>query len=176
MVDPATATGRAKTLLDGIRAKRGSVANMPRVLANSPAALGGYLSFGAALANGVLPAALRERIAIAVAETNGCLPCLPCLAAHTEFGAREGLDAAELEAARGWHSSDPEAAAALRFAAAVLRGHGHVDDAELAALRAAGLGDAAALEIVATVYVNVFTNAVNHVAGTPPSHPVPPPR
>jgi uncharacterized peroxidase-related enzyme len=173
LIDPATATGRAKTLLDGIAAKRGSVANMPRVLANSPAALGAYLSFGAQLANGVLTAALRERIAIAVAEANHCATCL---AAHTAFGRTEGLAESELDAARGFASADPAAAPALRFARAVLASLGHVPDEELASVRGAGFGDDAIMEIVATVYVNVFTNAVNHVAETPPAHPVPPPR
>lgn len=173
LVDPAAVTGRAKTLLDGVAAKRGSVANMPRVLANSPAALGAYLSFSAQLAGGVLSAALRERIAIGVAEANHCTTCL---AAHTAFGRQEDLAQRELEAARGFASAEGAAAAALRFARAVLASLGHVSDEEMAAVREAGFGDDAILEIVATVYVNVFTNAVNHVAETPPSHPVPAPR
>jgi len=72
-----------RTLLDGVAAKRCSVSsNMMRVMANSPAVFDGYLSFGTALGKGVLPAALRERIAIAVAEANAC--CV-CLAAYTQF-------------------------------------------------------------------------------------------
>jgi AhpD family alkylhydroperoxidase len=45
----------------------------------------------------VLPAALRERIAIAVAEANACGVCL---AAHTHFGRNEGLPEIELSQAR----------------------------------------------------------------------------
>ena len=144
---------------------------MVRVLANSPAALGAYFSFGAALGNGVLPAALRERIAIAVAEANGCRTCL---AAHTQFGREEGLADDELAAARVAGSADPATRTALRFALAVMRGIGHVSDAELAEINAAGFGDDAVLEIIAVVFINVFTNAVNHVAQTVPDYPVVP--
>lgn len=36
------------------------------------------------------------------------------------------------------------------------------------AARAASFGDAAMMGIVAVVFINVFTNAVNHLAGTEP--------
>ena len=44
--------------------------------------------------------------------------------------------------------------------------HGHVSDADLAALRAAGFADAAVVEIVLNVALNVLTNYVNNVALT----------
>lgn len=164
-VDHAATTGRARTILDGVVAKRGRAPSMMCVLANSPAAAGAYVSFGNALGQGVLPAALRERVAIAVASVNHCETCL---AAHTHFGRGEGIPEAELDAARQGESADPRFALALRFALEVLRSTGHVPDALLAEMRAAGFGDDAMLEITATVYVNVFTNAVNHLGGTQP--------
>jgi uncharacterized peroxidase-related enzyme len=173
MIDPAETSGRLRALLDGVRAKRGRVPAMVRVLANTPAALSGYFSFHAALGNGVLEPGLREQIAIAVAEANGCDTCL---AAHTAFGREEGLPEAELDAARDAGSADPATYAALRFAIAVMRAVGHVSDAQLAEIRAAGFDDAAILEITAIVFVNVFTNAVNHLAGTVPDYPTVPVR
>jgi len=50
------------------------------LIANSPAALEGYLGLSGALNKGALPAPTRERIALAVAEINGCNYCL---SAHT---------------------------------------------------------------------------------------------
>lgn len=38
-IDPATATGKSKQLLDAVQAKLGIVPNLTRVLANAPAAL-----------------------------------------------------------------------------------------------------------------------------------------
>jgi len=168
MIDPTAASGRTRTLLDGVVAKRGRVSDMMRVMANSPATLEGYLGFGTALGSGVLPAALRERIAIAVAEANACGVCL---AAHTHFGRDEGLTDIELSSARGAESADPSAAAALRFALAVMRTIGHVSDLALDEVKAAGFGDAAIMEITAVVFMNVFTNAVNHIAETIPDYP-----
>lgn len=165
LLDPATATGRTRAILDGIESRRGRVPNMIRALANSPAALAGYTGFHAALAGGVLSAGLRERIAIAVAAANDCHTCL---AAHTHFGRCEGIPEEELAAARDGRSADPATAAALRFALVALRGIGHVPEAEQAAVRAAGFDDTAMMEIIAVVFVNVFTNAVNHLAGTVP--------
>lgn len=173
MVDPTATTGRLRAMLDGVAAKRGRVPAMVRVLANAPAALSGYFGLHAALASGVLDPALREQIAIAVAEANGCDTCL---AAHTAFGRQEGLSDAELDGARDARSVDPATTVALHFALAVMRTVGHVSDAELAAMRDAGFDDAAILEIVAIVFMNVFTNAVNHVAGTRPDYPAVPAR
>lgn len=129
LLDPATATGRARAIMDGIASRRGRVPHMIRALGHSPAALAGYSGFHAALAGGVLSAGLRERIAIAVAAANGCATCL---AAHTHFGRGEGIPEEELAAARDGRSADPVAAAALRFALAVMRGIGHVPEEELA--------------------------------------------
>ncbi len=53
---------------------------MFRAIANSPAALEGYLGLNGALAKGTLEPATRERIALAIAEVNGCDYCA---SAHT---------------------------------------------------------------------------------------------
>ena len=87
-LDPASATGRAKELLDGVRRKLGRTPNLMRTMANSPAVLEAYLGFSGALAGGTLPVKLREQIALAVAQVNGCDYCL---AAHTAIGKSAGL-------------------------------------------------------------------------------------
>lgn len=174
LLDPSTTTGRARAIMDGIAARRGRVPHMIRALANSPAALAGYSGWHAALAGGVLSPALRERIAIAVAAVNGCATCL---AAHTHFGRQEGIAEAELLAAQDGASADPATEAALAFALAAMRGVGHVPEDVEQAARASGFDDGALLEIIAIVFVNVFTNAVNHLAGTVPDDwPAPAPQ
>ena len=62
IVDPNTATGKAKDLLDAVKAKLGIVPNMTRVMADSPAVLEGYLQFSGALSGGSLEPRLRERL------------------------------------------------------------------------------------------------------------------
>jgi AhpD family alkylhydroperoxidase len=168
LVDPETTSGRTRLLLDSIAKRRGRVTHMVRVLANSPAATNAFFSFNAALASGPMNASLRERIAIAIAQANDCQTCL---AAHTEFGRAEGVSDHELEAARRGHSENRADDAALEFALASLKKNGRLDDGEIQLARAAGLDDALMLDILATVYINAFTNAVNHLAETEPDYP-----
>lgn len=159
-VDPARAEGRAHDLLAAVKAKMGVVPNMTRHMARSPAVLDAYLGFAGALAGGTLDAKLREQLALATAEANGCTYCL---SAHTLLGKGAGLSAADLAAARDADAADPKAKAALGFARAVIERQGRVDDAQIATLRAAGFDDGAIGEIVAHVALNVFTNYFNNV-------------
>ena len=67
-LSPELLSGGAKELLEGVGRKLGMVPNMMRTMANSSAALDGYLQLNSALARGVLSAKVREQIALAVAE------------------------------------------------------------------------------------------------------------
>jgi uncharacterized peroxidase-related enzyme len=160
-VNPETAAGRSKELLDGVQRARGMTPNMLRVMAQSPAALEGYLRFAESLARGSLGPKLGEQIALAVAEANRCVYCL---SAHTAIGQRAGLNPGEINAARSAASSDVKADAALRFARALIDGRGEVEDSDVAGLRALGYTDGAIAEIIAHVALNVFTNYFNKAA------------
>lgn len=143
---------------------------MFRMVGNSPAALEGYLSLMGALGKGELSAQTRERIALAVAEINSCDYCL---SAHTYLGKNIAkLEESEINANRDGGSSDPKAAAAVLFATKVANGRGRVSDADLNAVKAAGYSEAAVIEIVQNVALNIWTNYVNTVAGTEIDFPV----
>jgi uncharacterized peroxidase-related enzyme len=164
---PATieaAPAAARPLLEAVKKQLGSVPNLFRLVANSPAALEGYVSMHGALGKGALPAPTRERIALAVAEINSCRYCL---AAHTYLARNVArLDDAEVAANRAGGSHDAKADAAVRFATAVARERGHVRADDLTAVRAAGYDDAQIIEIVQHVALNTWTNYVNEVAQT----------
>jgi len=165
-----TAPAAAQPLLQAVNKQLGVVPNLFRVAANSPAALEGYLGMSGALAKGQLPAATRERIALAVAQVNGCHYCL---SAHTELGRQFAkLSDAEITANRHGTSLDPKADAAVRFAAKVARERGHVTDADVQAVRMAGYDDAQIVEIVQHVALNTWTNYLNEVAQTEIDFPV----
>jgi uncharacterized peroxidase-related enzyme len=154
----------SQPLLQAVHKQLGSVPNLFRMVGNSPAALAGYLGLSGALGKGTLDAATRARLAMVVAEINGCDYCL---SAHSYLGEHAAkLPPAELTANRQGESHDAQAAAALRFAAQIVRSRGHVSDAELAAVKAAGYDDAQVIEIVLHVALNTLTNYVNTVAGT----------
>lgn len=154
----------SQPLLEAVKKQFGVVPNLFRVVGNSPAALEGYLGLNGALAKGTIDAKTRERIALAVAEINGCDYCL---AAHSYMGANLAkLDEAEILANRRGTSSDTKADAAVRFAASVTKARGHVGTSDVEAVRAAGFNDAQIVEIVLHVALNTLTNYVNNVAET----------
>ncbi len=161
---------KSQPLLEAVVKQLGSAPNLFRLVATSPQALEGYLGLSGALGKGALPAATRERIALAVAEVNGCDYCL---SAHTYLGKNLAkLDDAEITANRSGASNDPKADAAVRFAASVAREHGHISDADFAAVRLAGYTDAQVIEIVQHVALNVWTNYFNNVFQTEIDFPI----
>ena len=161
-LDPTTATGRAKELLDAVQAAFGVTPNMARTMAVNPAVLQGWMELNATLGR-TLTRELNERIAIAVAEENDCGYCL---SVHTAIGELVGLEKGELSLNRAGESTDSAAAAALQFAQAVNAKRGAVSDEDIRSVREAGYDDADIAAIVAQVGLNVFTNYFNRVAQT----------
>jgi len=160
----------AQPLLQVVKKQLGVVPNLFRLIASSPAALEGYVGMLGALGKGALPAPTRERIALAVAEVNGCAYCL---SAHTYLGRNVAkLDDAEMSANRNGASNDPKADAAVRFATKVAQMRGHVSDEDLQTVRSAGYTDAQVIEIVQHVALNTWTNYINAIAETEIDFPV----
>ncbi|MEM7171724.1 MAG: peroxidase-related enzyme [Pseudomonadota bacterium] len=164
---PATiddAPDTSKNALEAVNKVLGSVPNLFRITANSPKTLEGYLGLNGALGAGSLSAKTRERIALAVAEINGCGYCL---AAHNYLGTNLAkLTAEEIEAARRGTSGDTKAAAAVEFAVKITRNRGKVSQADVETVRAAGYSDGEIVEIVGNVALNTLTNYLNEVLGT----------
>jgi uncharacterized peroxidase-related enzyme len=160
-IEPSETTGQTKQMFDGLQRKLGMVPNLAKQLANSPVSLKAYLSWGAALSEGVLPAQLREQIAMAVANANGCDYCL---SVHTALGSLAGLTREELLSAQQGDATDRRSGLAIQFALKVVEKRGHVPADEIDRLRSSGLADAEIIEIVAVVAVNLFTNYFNHIA------------
>jgi uncharacterized peroxidase-related enzyme len=162
--DLQTAPAKSVPLLEAVQKQIGRVPNIFGAIANSPAALEGYLGMSGALGKGALAAPTRERIALAIAQFNSCGYCL---SAHTFFGRNAArLDDAEITANRNGASNDAKADAAVRFAVKVAQQRGAVSAADVEAVKAAGYNDAQLVEIVQHVALNVFTNYFNEVFGT----------
>ena len=159
----------AKPILDAVQGQLGVVPNMFRLLARSPAALQGFVANNGALAR-ALDVRTRERIALAVAQVNGCDYCL---SAHSYLGLNLAkLDAEEIALNRQGRSGDAKADAAVRLAVKLVRERGQVAEADIAAVRAAGLDDGQIVEIIAVTAENIFTNLLNLVAATEIDFPV----
>lgn len=159
----------SKPTLDAVHGQLGVVPNLFRLLGSSPAVLGGFTSFQSALSK-TLDVKTRERIALAVAQVNGCDYCL---SAHTYLGLNlVKLSPEEIALNRKGASGDAMANAAVQFACKVAKERGHVSDADIKAVRDAGFTDAQFVEIVSLVAESSFTNYLNEVAKTEIDFPV----
>lgn len=153
----------SKEGLAAVYAQLGVVPNLFRLIASSPAALTGFLNFSGALKK-TLDVKTRERIALAVAQVNGCDYCL---SAHTFLATNLAkLSPEEIAQNRNGRSSDAKADAAVAFARKVTLEHGHVSEGDLAEVRIAGFHDGEIVEIIALVAENSFTNYLNTAAKT----------
>lgn len=170
---PATidaAPAAAQPLLNAVKASLGSVPNLFRLESASPAALEGHLALNSALDKGELDDATRERIALAIANINGCTYCN---SAHTYLATNIAkLSNAEIVANRAGGSTDPKADAAVKFAVKVARERGRVSDDDFRQLKLAGYSDGQAVEIVAHVALNTLTNYINEAFKTDVDFPV----
>lgn len=165
-----TSPAASRPLLEAVQKQFGVVPNAFRLIGNSPAALEGFLQLSAALGKGALEPATRSRIAIAVAEANGCDYCL---SAHSYLGKNLAkLSDDEVRANRDGGSGDAKANAAIQFAVKVVKTRGHISTADLDAVKKAGYNDAQIIEILLHVALNTFTNYANVVADIDIDFPV----
>jgi len=159
----------SKPMLDGVHKQLGVVPNMFRLIAQSPAALQGFTSNNGALTR-ALDVKTRERIALAVAQVNGCDYCL---SAHSYLGLNLAkISPEEVARNRKGESGEAKADAAVRFAAKVVRERGYITDADIKAVRDGGFSDGQIIEILAVTAENIFTNLLNVVAETDIDFPV----
>lgn len=161
VVTHETANAEQSALFDAIQSQLGIVPNFLRVFANSPEALKAFLGLHRIANGGRLDPQTRERIALALAQQNACEYCL---SAHTAIGRKAGLASAEIEANRAGTSQDARAAAAVRFARALVEHTGDVTTAELADVRNAGYSDAEIVEIITHVGMNILTNILGRAS------------
>lgn len=153
----------SQALLSAVEKQLGVVPNLFRLISHSPAALQGFLGLDAALSK-ALDVKTRNRIALAVAQVNGCDYCL---SAHSYLALNLAkLSEEEIALNRQGGSTDAKANAAVAFAARVAQAKGKVTDSELQAVKTAGYSEAQIVEIAAIVAQNVFTNFLNNIART----------
>jgi uncharacterized peroxidase-related enzyme len=159
----------SKPILDAVQKQLGVVPNMFRLIAQSSAALQGFTANNGALTK-TLDVKTRERIALAVAQVNGCDYCP---SAHSYLGLNLAkISPEEVALNREGESGDAKASAAVHFAAKVVRERGHVTEADIKAVRDGGYSDGQIVEVLAVTAENIFTNLLNVVAETDIDFPV----
>ena len=168
-IDASQADPNTARTLNAVKNALGVLPNMVLTMANAPSVLQAYVQFSGATAGGKLDAKRRESIALAVAQENACGYCL---AAHSVIGRGHGLSQAQIDAARAATAENPADAAIVTLARRIAQTRGNLSPSDVAAFRAHGFGDAELLEVIANVALNIFTNYVNHIAGTEIDFPV----
>ncbi|MBR1208633.1 MULTISPECIES: carboxymuconolactone decarboxylase family protein [unclassified Bradyrhizobium] len=157
------APAKSQPILENYVKVLGLVPNFFALISQSPDALKAIAEMHATLGKS-LGHKTRERLHIMTAEVNGCSYCLT---AHTYLGGKlNGLTKEDMELNREGHSTDPQADAALQFAYKVAKSRGHIDDADFAAVRAAGFTDAQIIDIVAETAFSFITNLFNNTFKT----------
>ena len=156
----------AKDRLLTAQKNNGFLPNLIGVLANAPTALETYQVVGAINGRNSLTPTEREVVQITAATYNGCGFCV---AGHTKLAYKKLQLPEELvEALRGTRAlSDPKLNALAQFTLQVLEHRGQVPDEALDELRAAGYGDAQALDVVLGVSLATLCNYANNLARTP---------
>ncbi len=143
----------------------GRLPNLIAVMAESPAAMDGYLALHEIFEQSAFSPGERQVLLLAISTVNGCGYCV---AAHTMGGNMAGLSDPVLEAIRdGKPIPDVRLAALSAFAAAVVEKRGWVSDAQIAAFLDAGFTQAHLCEVVLAVSMKTLSNYINHIADTP---------
>lgn len=157
------APAKSQPILENYDKVLGVVPNFFALISQSPDALKAIADMHATLGKS-LGHKTRERIHVMTAEVNGCDYCL---SAHTYLaGKLNGVAEDDLKLNREGHSTDPQADAALQFAYKVAKSRGHIGDADLEAVRAAGYTDAQIVDIVAETAFSFITNLFNNTFET----------
>jgi len=157
------APAKSQPILQNYIKALGLVPNFFALISQSPDALGAIAAMHASLGK-TLGHKTRERIHVMTAEVNGCNYCL---SAHTYLGGKlQGLTAEDMELNRSGHSTDPQADVALQFAYKVAKSRGHIEDADVQAVRDAGFTDAQVIDIVAETAFSFITNIFNNTFKT----------
>lgn len=134
-LEPVDEPDELRPVFDQLRATRGRVPGMYRLLAHQPAILAAHRAyFSAALDTGLLPRAFKEKIAYKVARLRGSAYSS---ASHRRYALAHGVSEAEIDAVdRSEYCALPERErAALVFAERMASAGGAVTDADFDALR-----------------------------------------
>ena len=165
-IDPATADGALKEMLDRAIKQVGFLPNMYANMANAPAVLSTYLH-GYALSrseSGLKPAE-QEVVFLAVSQVNGCTYCT---AAHSMIADKKsGVAADVLQAIRaGQAIPDVRLAALYTLTAEMVSTQGRPAAATVQAFLAAGFHEKDVLYIVLAIAVKTLSNYSNHAFAT----------
>ena len=156
----------SKPLLAQVEAAFGFVPNLTATLAESPAALSGYLQLSSAIEqHAALSPQQQQIVMLAISEANGCDYCM---AAHSLIAGMAQVPAETVATIRQCGDlTDPTEAALGKFARGVIEHRGWVPEGDQEAFLAAGFTRRQLLDVIALAALKTLSNYANHLAHTP---------
>lgn len=162
LVQRGSGSSDLEALYARLEERFGMVPNIFKTIANSDAVVRGFAELYGALGDGTLAAAEREIIALEVSRRQSCIYAWT---AHAAFAKRLGVPDTTIDAIEtGREIADPRHELIRNAASALIDSRGSLADADLEAFRAAGLDDAALLEVAAVVGAFMFVTIAANLA------------
>ena len=157
----ANSTGSRKAVLEGIERRYGKIPNVIGGMAESPAAVTGYMGLIDAMHQTTFSPTERHVIWFTINLEHGCHYCM---SAHTPWAMEQGVPKDVIDTARAGGSYSDVRLEALRiFTRALVRERGRVDDVSVDAFLSAGFTRENIFEIIAAIAYKVMTNYTNHI-------------
>lgn len=156
-----TAPEKSRPLLQGLQEQAGFIPNMLAVMAESPAALAGWMQMNQSYGQTSFNAAERKVVELTASHLNSCAYCI---AAGTTFAEYEGVPREVLDDLRNDRKLKDDRLEALRqFTKTLMRSMGRPNQPSIDAFIRAGYTTAQVLEVVMGVTLAIFSNYVNHI-------------
>ncbi len=161
----AESTGPRRTALDDVKKRYGEIPNVIGAMAESPAAVNGYVGLIDAMRQMTFTPIERHVIWFTINVEHGCHYCM---AAHTPYALDDGVPQDVVDTARaGGSYADARLEALRAFTLAMVRERGWVDNASAKAFLSAGFTRENVIEIIAAIAYKVMTNYTNHIVEPP---------
>ena len=155
----------SRATLEQVDKTFGFVPNVLGLLAESPAALQGYLSAMAAFDKSDLTPAERQVVLLSASLENSCAYCV---AAHSMSVKMAGTPDVVLDALRrGAPLPDGRLEALSRFTRTVIQQRGWVSAEDVEVFRREGFAERHVLEVLLGIALKTLSNYTNHVAHPP---------
>ncbi|MEK7724298.1 MAG: carboxymuconolactone decarboxylase family protein, partial [Acidobacteriota bacterium] len=155
-----TAPEDSKPVLEKLKASVGAIPNLAGMMSGSPQLIEAFVNIREIWQKTSFTPLEREVVAATNAVTN---ECTYCVAIHSTFALKEGLESSELDLIRAGQSPvEPRLKALSDFSRKVMFNRGNISESDLEAFLTADFTKEQALELLVGAANSVLANFTNH--------------
>jgi uncharacterized peroxidase-related enzyme len=153
---PETVTDSAAATLNSVQSNIGFIPNVFATIAESPAALTGFVNLGEAFASSTFTSEEQQVIQLAVSTEN---ECVYCVSGHTAFAQTLNIPESVVSALRAKKPLPDERLNALsNLVRSLVQHRGHIERKEIESYLAAGFTRAQFMEVILGISLKTFSN------------------